>query len=63
VVQLAAPALSYAIAQSAITVSRLIQRQCHDRRTGYPAKAIAKNFASLITYPHSASKRFEKWFG
>jgi hypothetical protein len=26
----------------------------------YPAKTIAKNFVSLITYPHSDSKHFEK---
>jgi hypothetical protein len=60
VVQLAAPALSRAIAGSAITRDRSIQCQRHHRRTGYPAKAIAKNFASLITYPHSERKRFEK---
>jgi hypothetical protein len=26
-----------------------------------PEKTTAKNFASLITYPHSKSKRFENW--
>jgi hypothetical protein len=26
----------------------------------YPVKTIAKNFVSLITYPHSDSKHFEK---
>jgi len=25
-----------------------------------PSKRIAKNFVSLITYPHSADKRLEK---
>jgi len=29
-------------------------------RRELPEKTIAKNFASLITYPHSASKHFEK---
>ena len=27
---------------------------------GYPVKAIAKNIASLITYPHSEMQRLEK---
>jgi hypothetical protein len=30
------------------------------RRGSYPQKGIAKNFVSLITYPHSADKRLEK---
>jgi len=28
---------------------------------GLPEKTIAKNFAPLITYPHSNSKHLEKW--
>ena len=32
----------------------------HPAAKGYPSKTIPKNFVSLITYPHSESKRFEK---
>jgi len=33
----------------------------HPCRAGLPWKTIPKNFASLITYPHSEHKRSEKW--
>jgi hypothetical protein len=65
-VQLAATALSYAFAKSAMANGLSIHRlhlSSQHCRTGYPAKAIAKNFASLITYPHSESKRFENRSG
>jgi hypothetical protein len=34
--------------------------RCSAKSGSYPQKGIAKNFVSLITYPHSGGKRLEK---
>jgi hypothetical protein len=41
-------------------VSHLCRAAYLKCRVGYPKKGIAKNFASLATYPHSAFERLEK---
>jgi hypothetical protein len=45
------------------THSKLTVAQSSSQAAGgsYPPKAIAKNIASLITYPHSEIQRLEKW--
>jgi hypothetical protein len=37
-----------------------MRRRLKNAARELPSKTIAKSFASLITYPHSEAKRFEK---
>jgi hypothetical protein len=57
----AAPETEYALSQRAryTTGMEAPGLRLEVRAAGLPEKKISKNSASLITYPHSDSKRFE----